>query len=203
MKRLVGGGGAAPAQPHLLQFVDIFMTVKCCVEHGELRDATAAAYALFPSASMSLTAGSLLAAVREDGFFIPWDTDVDLLLQPSDESRVAAVLRANEAAAGATKKDRRVVTKLIDPPLAHDHGRLLGYVYGTPAYRHAEASRVEIWVALESKKMQRRGLVLPLRPCRLQGVAAMCPARAEDVLLAGYGERWCVRCKARSSNCKS
>lgn len=45
-------------------------------------------------ADMSLTAGSLLASYRELGsFFIPQDSDVDLLIRPEDEARAHRLLK--------------------------------------------------------------------------------------------------------------
>ena len=92
----------------------------------------------------------------------------------------------------------QAVTEVKD----HAHGRMIGVVYGTPHFRHPEASRVEIWVAQEDRKMQRAAVNLPRQPCRVYDVLAACPARPLDVLESGYGPFWCVSCKTRSQNCK-
>jgi hypothetical protein len=67
-----------------------------------------------------------------------------------------------------------------------------------------DASRVEVWAAVEGKKSQRAAINWPARPCALQGLVEgiQCPDDPRAVLEASYGPRWCVPCKSRSSNCK-
>jgi hypothetical protein len=193
-----------PKNLQLLNFVDVFMNVKCCVEHRQLQKALNATKTILSSNDIpfSLTAGSLLASVREKGFFIPWDTDVDLLIQPENEEAVKAKLFSSSSSSSSC------FTKLLDPPRQVDHGKLLGFVYSTPKNvkpHHEESSRVEIWVAREDKKMQKKSVVLPLRKdkrCSLQGISLPCPNNVGKILEAGYGEKWCVACKSKSSNCK-
>ena len=202
----------SPTNSHLLNFVDLFMNVKCCTEHKELKIALNATINYNSNIKskndqkhikFSLTAGSLLATVREHGFFIPWDTDVDVLIQAEDEDSARKHIFQNDG-----DENFEFYTKLIDPPKEVDHGRLLGFVYSTPKHvpPHDEfTSRVEIWVAKENKKMQKKSVVLPLeRKCSLQNVEGnlFCPYDVEKVLQAGYGNNWCVPCKTKSSNCK-
>ena len=42
-----------------------------------------------------------------------------------------------------------------------DHGRIGAVIYGTGSFRHSEASRVEIWIRQESRKMQKAAINLP------------------------------------------
>lgn len=217
--------------------VDSFMMRKCCVEHSQmlraLRSLTVALRAEGaklprPPAGASsevvaaavphawVTAGTLLGATREGGVFIPWDTDVDVLISPQHEKLVLALLRAHSKPRASARAPKIVVAErddeeddplrfaamVVDEPKDHAHGKMIGVVYGTPDTRHEEASRVEIWVAQESRKMQRADVNLPLQPCRVYDVAAWCPAKPVEVLERGYGPFWCVACKAKSQNCK-
>jgi hypothetical protein len=199
--------------------VNDFMVRKCCIEHQQMLRAVKSLYAAIGSISGAsvgawLTAGTLLGAVREGGVFIPWDTDVDVLVSPQHEAAVVKMLRSHSRPA-PSKKKRIVVrastddddvlkfaARVNDEPKEHAHGKLIGFVYGTPDFRHAEASRVEIWVAQETKKMQQSAVNLPMQPCVLYDAPVQCPKNPLDVLKRGYGPFWCVPCKAQSQNCK-
>lgn len=172
-----------------------FMLLKCCVEHAGLYDALVSVKHMFDTKKIPfwLTSGTLLAAVRERGVFIPWDTDVDVLVDTKSEDAARKAL--NDAAVV------RTAAKLIDKD--HAHGRILGSVYGTKVFRSDDESHVEIWVRQQSRKMQRASLTFPLQPCFLYDLEIRCPANPLQVLANGYGESWCRPCKHRSSNCRN
>jgi hypothetical protein len=212
--------------------IDGFMVRKCCIEHHQMLRALRSLHHAFWGADLGggevasgawLTAGTLLGAAREGGVFVPWDTDVDVLIEPRHEVAVTAMLRKH----GAT---RRSFSSSSSPPTMwnldvvepededdpsafvatafsevkeHAHGRLVGVLYGSRVFRHEEASRVEIWVAQETKKMQRSIINLPVQKCRMYDLSLSCPADPLAVLFAGYGPYWCVPCKSRSQNCKA
>lgn len=192
--------------------IDRFLLRKCCVEHAELSRALAslAAVASDVGVDVWLTAGSLLGAVREGGFVIPWDTDVDVLVSASDENALLKALQERStpnggyvdpavAAASDVSQFYATVFRDVKP---HAHGRMVAVVYGTPWYRHEEAARVELWGAVSSRKMQDPAVNLPVQPCLLNGVATKCPKDPLAVLDRGYGAHWCVACKDKHSNCK-
>ena len=137
------------------------------------------------------TAGTLLGMLRERGTIIPWDTDIDVLIRRSDLETVKKVLESAP-----------VRVSFIDK-VDHGHGHLLAYVYSEKKVLDVDAPHVEIWVAQESKKMQRANVTFPLVGCVMYDVPMYCPGRYMDVLIAGYGPNWSTPCKAKSSNCKT
>ena len=176
-----------------------FMLKKCCIEHGELYDAMSyfADFMRSQKVEFWLTAGTLLGAVREGGTLISWDTDIDILIQQSDVERVSRQLSSTHPpGSGGHRNFYKEYRK------DHAHGHILGVVYGTPEFRHEEASRVEIWVRQESKKMQKSAINFPTQPCYLYDVLVACPSHPISVLEHGYGSNWCRPCKHKTSNCK-
>eukprot|EP00760_Papus_ankaliazontas_P026020 PhM_4_TR2991/c0_g2_i1/m.14356 len=177
-----------------------FMLKKCCAEHQALKNALQSFLKIANRAGVMdvwATAGTLLGLLRNKGTIIPWDTDIDILIWPHDEKRLRRALEAADVVAHH---------KTMFLEKEHGHGRLFAFFYDTPTVIHEDAPHVEVWVAQEHKKMQRRNVTVPLRNCRMYGGAVSglkCPARSLDVLRAGYGENWQTPCKSRSSNCKT
>jgi len=170
-----------------------FMYKKCCDEHRQLQEALAAFTGMMRAAGVKpwATAGTLLGIVRERGTIIPWDTDVDILVRQEDLDAVTTAL------------EKATVKVSIIDKAEHGHGHLLAYVYSQTKVAHEDAPHVEIWIAKETKKMQRSNVTFPLIGCALYGTPLYCPGRYLDVLHAGYGPTWSTPCKAKSSNCKT
>ena len=140
----------------------------------------------------------------------------DVMVAPRSSGKSTSSCCEVDGSSGSRKEGRdedvaRCFSQDIAEVREHAHGRMIGVMYGTTQFRHDEASRVELWVASESKKMQQAAITYPLRPCWLFGglsstphVATMCPGRWRDVLVRGYGPQWCVPCKHPDrQNCKT
>jgi hypothetical protein len=173
-----------------------FLYRKCILEHAELRRAFGYVMSRLKGIEVKawLTAGSLLGSIREGGVLVPWDTDIDILIRQSDQPQVVEALFHG-------KGPDAFGSVLIEKE--QDHGFLLGAVYSASTIRHPMASRVEVWVQREAKKMQRSSITFPLKPCLLYDVPCWCPNHSGEVLVAGYGADWCLPCKAKSSSCKN
>ena len=174
-----------------------FLFVKCCVEHRQLRAALSCLHEEWGAVPLWITSGTLLGVVRGPfPVIIPWDTDVDMLVDARDADTVSSSLK-RRSIGGRT----RCAATFVDNE-RHAHGHLLGFVYGRERIVHPDDSRVEIWRRDDAKKMQRAGLNLPLRRGTLYNMSVWIPADSVGVLEAGYGSRWCWPCKHRTSNCK-
>jgi hypothetical protein len=156
-----------------------------------------------PSLPWWLAFGSLLGPIRSaayarvqqqreripDATVIPWDTDLDVMVEPSTSLATfvekvmssgktwwtASQARRGDGVNDAATSMQCHATLAPENQQHHVHGDLLGFVFAsqeTPTASAAAAaaapcpdnscSRVEVWLRHEGKKTQRKALVFPL-----------------------------------------
>eukprot|EP01006_Ploeotia_vitrea_P054677 TRINITY_DN67917_c3_g1_i1.p1 TRINITY_DN67917_c3_g1~~TRINITY_DN67917_c3_g1_i1.p1 ORF type:complete len:396 (-),score=20.57 TRINITY_DN67917_c3_g1_i1:603-1790(-) len=155
---------------------------KCCVEHMRLKKTLVWTMDVLHAHNLSawLAMGSLLAQVRHNGIFVPWDTDIDMYLW-GDGDAEARLLQA------FPNLKPRVHWFGRDPK-----GRAVYWIYHTP-YRSPGSSHIEIWFWKTGRTKDPHiydELVYPLKECQLYNVKCWCPKNSEEMLATWYGDDW-------------
>lgn len=139
---------------------------KCCVEHKRLRDV---GWFVMDSLEKQgiryfLSTGTALGSYRHNGTIIPWDTDVDMAIFPSDKERVRSIF-------SATSDRHRFHTDQLGKGMFWVH-----YAPGVGADEPSDGPHVELF--FESDYTKHASKLLPLTPCEWYGRSTWCPQRA-------------------------
>lgn len=142
--------------------------------------------------SPMIEGGTLLGHVRHDGRVIPWDDDLDLLVQLGEFERVVAALAAAPDLEVRTAGHRRFglfATVWAREPLrpAPPSSRSPNGWPFIDLFRHAcENDRVVLYPDGSARTVLDAVDLLPSRPARFEGVPVHVPARPDRVLDALY-----------------
>jgi hypothetical protein len=132
---------------------------KCCVEHRILRDLMLWVTKRLEEANVTyfLSTGTALGAVRHHGVIIPWDTDVDIAVFPSEQDRIIQLFSRN----GEHYFEN-------DP-----FGKPMFWIHSSKNGRPSNGPHVEIFYDPVYTKYP--DSLLPLRRCQMYQVYMWCP----------------------------
>lgn len=150
---------------HEEELVAILPYRKCCVEHKQLRDTAWYVMGVLDNANITyfLSTGSALGAIRHGGTIVPWDTDVDIAIYPSDTNAVKELFTSEDnARLHYFNKDP------LGKPMYWIHHSRNGKPAGGP---HVEIFFDKVYTAYPKE-------LLPLQPCDFYGRRASCPKTA-------------------------
>lgn len=133
--------------------------VKCCVEHQRLKEVAMWTLKRLEEANITyfLSTGTALGAIRHGGVVIPWDTDIDIAIFPSDKDRVEALLKNNG--------ERYFHVDGLGKPMFWIHHSRNGKPRDGP---HVEIFYDPVYTKYRDK-------LLPLERCSLYGTSVSCP----------------------------
>ena len=148
---------------HEEELVAVLPYRKCCVEHKQLRDTAWFVMGVLDKANISyfLSTGSALGAIRHGGTIVPWDTDVDMAIYPSDTNAVKELF---------TSEDNVRLHYFNKDPL----GKPMYWIHHSRNGKPAGGPHVEIFFDKVYTAYPKE--LLPLQPCDFYGRRASCPS---------------------------
>ena len=158
---------------------------KCCIEHHRLLETLRDVIDVMTEHGIRpwLGMGTLMAAIRHNGVFIGWDTDVDLYIHESDVEKLKAAFKNQR-----TSKHWFAIDPQTDMGVQK---RDMFYIYYTRK-RTQGGSHVEVWVWNNRRTDVSKydGMMFPLVPCQLYDLNVYCPKESKKMLQVWYGKSW-------------